>query len=55
MIYPPIETQRFAKKQNKTENQFGDYYIIISALTEFKKIDIAIKSFNLLEEKLFII
>lgn len=55
VIYPPIETQRFAKKENKTENQFGDYYIIISALTEFKKIDIAIKSFNLLEEKLFII
>ena len=33
----------------------NNYYIIISALTEFKKIDIAINAFNNLEENLLII
>lgn len=46
IIYPPIETLRFAKKlKGHTESQtrtFKEYYIILSALTEFKKIDIAI-------------
>lgn len=60
LLYPPVETSRFAKKlDNNTrfENVFenNNYYIIISALTEFKKIDIAIKAFNNLDENLLII
>jgi glycosyltransferase involved in cell wall biosynthesis len=53
VLYPPIETKRFAKKLNSLLSPLpfqgkGDanYYIILSALTEFKKIDIAIKAFN---------
>lgn len=60
ILYPPVETSRFAKKLDKDlnfENIFekNNYYIIISALTEFKKLDIAIKAFNNLEENLLII
>lgn len=60
LLYPPVETSRFAKKLDKDlnfENIFekNNYYIIISALTEFKKLDIAIKAFNNLEENLLII
>lgn len=60
LLYPPVETSRFSKKLDKNlnfENTFKskNYYIIISALTEFKKIDIAINAFNNLEENLLII
>jgi glycosyltransferase involved in cell wall biosynthesis len=50
VLYPPIETKRFAKKitSEKFHNFFWDekYYIILSALTEFKKLDIAIHAFK---------
>ena len=57
ILYPPVETQRFAKilEKNNFEKHFEKYYIIISALTEFKKIEIAISWFNKLEENLLII
>ncbi len=63
VLYPPVETERFGKQL--TANSWKliadswqlttDYYIIISALTEFKKIDVAIKAFNNLKENLVII
>jgi len=53
VLYPPIETKRFQKEidNNSILNSFSlqekevpaEYYIIISALTEFKRLDIAIK------------
>jgi glycosyltransferase involved in cell wall biosynthesis len=66
LLYPPVETDRFSKKRDYKQTNFlklknkynfseNNYYIIISALTEFKKIDIAIKNFNILKEKLIII
>ncbi len=57
ILYPPVETARFGKKianQDFTK-PYEKYYIIISALTEFKKIEIAINGFNNLEENLVII
>lgn len=54
ILYPPIETQRFAKKLEgeKYPNFFWDekYYIILSTLTEFKKLDIAISAFKSMSE-----
>ena len=68
ILYPPVETKRFSKKLEQEESQKlckffdkisfynKDYYIIISALTEFKKIEIAINWFNKLpNNNLFII
>ncbi len=46
VLYPPVETKRFAKKLSKQDPKEEWYYIIISALTEFKKLDIAIKAFE---------
>lgn len=40
IVYPPVETTRFIPGEK------WDYYIIISALTEFKKLEIAIEAFN---------
>lgn len=48
VLYPPVETDRFAKKlisSPKEESSTWKYYIIISALTEFKKLDIAVRAF----------
>jgi glycosyltransferase involved in cell wall biosynthesis len=54
VLYPPIETKRFAKKLNsKNITSFFEskkYYIILSALTEFKKLDIAITAFSKMPE-----
>ncbi len=64
VLYPPIETKRFQKDIsseifNKQITEFSiekdDYYIIISALTEFKRLDVAIKWFNQADSKLLII
>jgi glycosyltransferase involved in cell wall biosynthesis len=54
ILYPPVETTRFWITTSK-ESEYNDYYIIISALTEFKKIDIAINAFNKMPEKKLVI
>ena len=53
ILYPPIEINRFKKiiiptrpTLLKNGMKLGNYYIIISTLSEFKKIDIAINAFN---------
>lgn len=49
VVYPPVEVNRFKPWE------VWDYYIIVSALTEFKKIDIAIKAFNGMPDKKLVI
>jgi len=52
VIYPNVETQRFNKEITWVYNKpFEEYYIIISAITEFKKIDLSIKAFNKMIDK----
>lgn len=66
VLYPPVETSRFGKEIEKNnvsltndgkELKIGNfnYYIIISALTEFKKIEVAIEWFNKMPDKILII
>lgn len=46
-LYPPIETERFSKTiQKKYTLPYKNYYIILSTLTEFKRLDIAIQWFT---------
>jgi len=54
VVYPPVETSRFNKKV-KNKIKFTNYYIIISALTEFKNIEIAIDWFNKMSDKNLVI
>ncbi len=44
IVYPPVETKRFAKKWIWKKDA-TKYYIILSTLTEFKRIEIAIQNF----------
>jgi glycosyltransferase involved in cell wall biosynthesis len=50
VIYPPVECSRFAISE-KDEG----YYLIVSALVPYKRIDIAIEAFNSLGQKLVIV
>ena len=50
VIYPPVNTKKFTAKRD-----YEDYFLIVSALTPFKRIDLAIRAFNKLGRKLIII
>ncbi len=50
VIYPPVKLERFKVKKERQ-----NYYLIVSALSGFKRIDLAIKAFNQLGEKLIVI
>ncbi|MBN1325621.1 glycosyltransferase [Candidatus Falkowbacteria bacterium] len=50
VIYPPVDTQNFY-----ITNQLGNYYLIISRLRPYKKVDMAISAFNKLNLPLKII
>jgi pentatricopeptide repeat protein len=52
ILPPPIEIFRFNKFSNIEKK---DYYIIISMLSKYKKIDIAIKAFNKMPDKKLLI
>lgn len=54
VIYPPVETDKF-KQLAISNKQLGKYYLIVSRLVKYKKIDLAIRAFNQLGWKLKII
>lgn len=41
IVYPPVDTELF-----QPDNHQGDYYLIVSALVPYKKIELAIATFN---------
>lgn len=50
VIYPPVDTSLF-----QLSTAPGNYYLIVSALVPYKRIDLAIEAFNSTDEKLVII
>jgi glycosyltransferase involved in cell wall biosynthesis len=50
IIYPPVEVQRFSLPQER-----GDYFLIISRLVPYKRIDLAVQAFSQLGLPLWII
>jgi glycosyltransferase involved in cell wall biosynthesis len=51
VIHPPVDVERFAV----SERQGGDYYLVLSRLVPYKRIDLAIRACNLLGTKLVIV
>ncbi|MCU0497275.1 MAG: glycosyltransferase [Anaerolineae bacterium] len=51
VIYPPVETERFATARVQPE-QVEDYYLIVSRLIPYKRIDLAIQAANRLGVRL---
>jgi len=50
VIYPPIEVKKYKFSRSKE-----GFYLIVSRLKGYKRIDIAIRAFNMLGKKLFIV
>lgn len=50
VIYAPVDTDYFVPGDGR-----GDYFLIVSALVPYKKIDLAIEVFSKREEKLYIV
>lgn len=50
IIFPPVDTDKFV-----VSNKMGNYYLIVSRLVPYKKVDIAVKAFNELDYPLIII
>src|SRR3989344_9252949 len=53
VIYPPVDTEKFKHQVPSTKQQ--NYYLVVSRLGGYKKIDIVIQAFNQLGKKLKII
>ena len=50
VIYPPVNIEKFAPKTLKKE----DYYLVLSAFTPYKKLELVIETFKTLEKRLII-
>lgn len=51
IIYPPVEVERFSVSKEEP----GDYFLVVSRLASYKKIDLAIEACSRLGRKLLII
>ncbi|MBU1019047.1 MAG: glycosyltransferase [Patescibacteria group bacterium] len=51
VIFPPVDVKRFRARGNSHE----DYFLIVSTLTPYKRVDLAIELFNRLGRRLVII
>jgi glycosyltransferase involved in cell wall biosynthesis len=45
LIYPPVRTRRFAADRSG-DGTAGDYYLVVSRLVPYKRIDLAVQAFN---------
>ena len=52
IIYPPVDTNRF--KPDAADN-VGDYYLVVSRLIPYKRIDLAVQAFSRLGRRLLIV
>jgi glycosyltransferase involved in cell wall biosynthesis len=52
VIYPPVEIDKFKFNPSRTK---GDYYVCVSALVPYKKVDIMIDAFNRMPDKKLVI
>jgi len=54
IIYPPVDLEKIEKFVRKDVSK-KDYYLLVSRLVSYKRIDLAIKAFNKLGKKLYIV
>jgi len=55
VIYPPVDFEKFSQYENLPSVAEKDYYLIVSRLSAYKKIDIAIQAFNKMNMPLVVI
>ncbi|MCA9398063.1 glycosyltransferase, partial [candidate division WWE3 bacterium] len=52
VVYPPVDVDEFIPRSSVTKE---DFYIIVSALVPYKKVDLAVRAFLELDKKLVIV
>lgn len=52
VIYPPVELEKFSTACGRKKE---DYYLCVSALVPYKRIDIMIEAFNMLKDKKLVV
>jgi len=52
ILYPPVDVEKFQLKGRKAK---GDYFLVVSRLVPYKRVDLVIKAFNKLKFPLIII
>src|SRR3989338_3325250 len=50
VVYPPVDTGRF-----RPTSEHGDYYLVVSALVPYKRVDLAIEVFNRSGKRLIVV
>lgn len=55
VIYPPADTEKYKIKNQKSKTKNEGYFLIVSRLSPYKKIDAAIEAFNKLDWPLVIV
>jgi glycosyltransferase involved in cell wall biosynthesis len=50
VIYPPVDVSRF-----RLEESPGDFYLVVSALTPYKRVDLAVEACNRLGRRLLVV
>ncbi len=53
VIYPPVDLDNFSTAKLKTKKK--NYYLVVSRLVKYKKVDLAIRAFNELDKPLIIV
>lgn len=54
IIHPPVDTGRF-DRADAQERAAGDYYLVVSRLVSYKRIDLAVEACSLLGERLVVV
>lgn len=53
VVYPPVDLKKL--EGFKSKQQKKDYYLLVSRLVPYKKVDLAIKAFNILGKDLYVV
>ena len=46
VIYPPVDTKKWKWEKRNGKREMGNFFLVVSRLVRYKRIDIAIKAFN---------
>jgi glycosyltransferase involved in cell wall biosynthesis len=48
LIFPPVDTDRFERSAAARSHEEGDYFLVVSRLIPYKRVDLAVKAFTTL-------
>jgi len=55
VLFPPVDVERLKRVGKRKKSNFGEYFLIVSRLVSYKKVDLAIKAFNRIGKTLVVV